>query len=257
MIVASVAPMLASVDTSYSATLTYVYDAEVIGFNDFSDFQTVDGISRGDGASFTIRVDTQAVSSNPSRPDLGSYSGLSLSLTIASRTWTVSSPIVRVFNEFDNRGSFQDIFSSFGLVSVGPSVETRNPARIDFSLFDDDRSFFDSGELPVFAPDGRDAESQRVLLSFEQGGVPFRAPSIVFGVQEGSVSIAPIPLPTGLPLIVTGVAGLGILRMRRRKRPFQQEYSERALEGPKHVAEVYASLPVGAVKAIEQRDRNG
>lgn len=201
-----------------AAIITYEYTGSVLGFAFLgSNAAGVDGITVGNPLTLTLRVDENSPDLETGDDNFGSFFGLDLTLNINQFTWIVSTPRIRVTEQFPNgsNGGNVDLFGAFGNLTSGPSIAGINPNFLQFFFEDFESDLLNGANLPLGAPSTAFVDNQinRLIFDPQPGN---ETPLIVFELDGG----ASIPAPPTLFLALTALGGMLVVR---RKKSFRKK----------------------------------
>lgn len=136
-------------------------------------------------------------------PTIGLYDFLSFDVTVGTEVISMTDGGLDDRLTVDNGTGTSDGFS-IASFSVSGSVGGIVPEAVSFQLIDDTATVFSDDSLP-----GGDL----LLSSFSSGTFILGLNAPVAGGQVQR--LAPVPLPAALPLFLSALTGLGLLRWRR------------------------------------------
>lgn len=118
----------------------------------------------------------------------------------------------------DGDGTLNDRFGAVGRVVDGMAPATLDGiyslTTFSFRLDDTTDSAISNALILPSSVDLADYTSSTFFLFFTDASGGFQ---LIDGTLDRVVAVAPVPLPAGLPLLLGGLAGLGMLSARRRR----------------------------------------
>lgn len=189
------------------------------GFLVIEDFESFDGLVESAPVALSGGVTAQTTDV------LGTYGAFNVDLG-ANGAWGVGNNFFGTGDLFLNSSTDYD-----GAVTFSWTVG-RTGAGADFSIFQLDGSATATILLEALSATGDVLESQSLLINFNDSSsynlmtfAGFLRPGAdIYGLRASgdglvldNLAVAPVPVPAALPLLLSGLAGLGAMARRRRR----------------------------------------
>jgi len=121
-------------------------------------------------------------------------------------------------NDNGSGGTMEWVFNR-NLVFNSLNVYDFRQGELKIDLFNDLNVLVFSAMVPGFNTDTGNATDDNLFATIDIGGIAFRRAVFDFGGSGaiGTFDIQEVPVPAALPLLLSGLAGLGFARKRRKK----------------------------------------